>query len=656
MKSVYSEFIFLGAGSLFALLAGCTNSSPVQGDDTAPKDEIDGFVLFENTDKSVTLGTNEKSARVKDKPQMKVMLDYDFYIGKHEVTCGEFNEFIDTDFAKDCKGDNYPITNISFYDAVLFANAKSKAESNEGDTAYTYTATEFDSEGHCILLENYEFNPNAKAFRLPTEAEWMFAANTNWDVEKSWNADNSNFELHETCTIDGTQDICDMAGNATEWVNDWLVNFTDTTLVNFAGASAGSGIGERIVKGGNYRTQPKSIKLYSRSDIYTVTSSTYADYVGFRLAFGAIPNATFFGKSNAKSSTSSSQSSSSKSKTSSPSSSFSKTETSQADSLNSSSSSANPSSSSIAGTIKSSTSALLDLDSAGMYYKSGGSENALYLRNNMEILWNHRDSKLAVVGSSRSMAAVIPKQLDESLDAINLSNIPNSIFVSEYLFKNYLAKHLKHLKYVVVALDIDMWWRNKEASYDNFFYTEYKQYPGFVYDESHDFWDGVYPEGLAEATHTAFNLDFFKNTYIEARGFKGEQTGAWDNENAVVGDSTWKEKTPELYEENLESLKSIVKAANENGITVIGVIFPMSPVYKTTGSYGRYGLRRSEAPGLIQEIADLSKTHPNFVLMDENKMGDHDYTNDMAYNTDHLSEKGAEHFTAHLDSLIKTLD
>ncbi|WP_407443705.1 SUMF1/EgtB/PvdO family nonheme iron enzyme [Fibrobacter sp.] len=618
MKSAYSRFLFLGASTLFALLAGCTNSSSssTPGEDNPPKDEtsketLEGFALFDNDNKSVALGTNEKAARTDEKPQMKVELDYDFYIGKHEVTCGEFKEVIDADFAKDCKGDNFPITNVTFFDAVLFANAKSKAESNEGDTAYTYTAAEFDSEGHCILLENYDFDPSAKAFRLPTEAEWAFTAEQFFDTENSWNADNSDFELHEVCTADNSQKVCDMAGNALEWVNDWFTNFKDSTLVNFAGARESDGLGKRIVKGGSYRIEPKSIKAYSRGDIYTVTSSTYADYVGFRLAFGVIPNVTFFGEPR---------------------------DTTEAD------------------TIKSSTSALLDLDSAGMYYKSGGSENALYLRNNMEILWNHRDSKLAVVGSSRSMAGVIPKKFDESLDAINLSNIPNSIFVSEYLFKNYLAKHLKHLKYVVVALDIDMWWRNKEDSYDNFFYTEYKQYPGFVYDENHDFWDGVYPEGLAEATHTAFNLDFFKSTYIEARGFKGEQTGAWDNENAVVGDSTWKEKTPKLYEENLESLKSIVKTANENDIAVIGVIFPMSPVYKTTGSYGRYGLRRSEAPGLIQEIAALSKTYPNFVLMDENKMGDHDYTNDMAYNTDHLSEKGAEHFTARLDSLIKTLD
>jgi hypothetical protein len=42
--------------------------------------------------------------------------------------------------------------------------------------------------------------------------------------------------------------------------------------------------------------------------------------------------------------------------------------------------------------------------------------------------------------------------------------------------------------------------------------------------------------------------------------------------------------------------------------------------------------------------------------MDENNMGNHDYSDDMANDTDHLSEAGAVKLTHRLDSLIKTLD
>ena len=44
-----------------------------------------------------------------------------------------------------------------------------------------------------------------------------------------------------------------------------------------------------------------------------------------------------------------------------------------------------------------------------------------------------------------------------------------------------------------------------------------------------------------------------------------------------------------------------------------------------------------------------------FMFMDENKMGNHDYTDAMAQNRDHLSSVGAKKMTARLDSVLKTL-
>ena len=46
----------------------------------------------------------------------------------------------------------------------------------------------------------------------------------------------------------------------------------------------------------------------------------------------------------------------------------------------------------------------------------------------------------------------------------------------------------------------------------------------------------------------------------------------------------------------------------------------------------------------------------NFKLMDENKMGDHDYTDKMAYDYDHLSYRGAQELSKRLDSLIRAWD
>lgn len=537
---------------------------------------------------------------------------YNFFIGKHEVTCAEFGS---------CKGDSLPQVDVTFYDAVLFANKRSQEEGF--DTAYTYSDISYDSEGRVTLLKNFSFHPEVKAYRLPTEAEWVLAASESFDVGKSWNADNSDYEAHPICSFENER-ICDMAGNVAEWVYDWLHKISDTTVTNFIGPANPNSLEERILKGGNFKNNPKAISIINRKDIYTVTSTSYADYVGFRLAFGAIPNATWTGDF-IKDSTDSSN-----------------IDSASADTLSKDS-------------VK--TEGVLDADSAGAYYKSGGSENAIMLRYKMELLWQfHEQSQLVILGSSRSLYGVNPMLMDSNLNAINMSHIPNSLFASDFLFRNYLVNHFKKLKHVVLSLDIDMWWRDENDSYDNFFLSEYRIYPGYAYDENHDFWKDGYPEGLLEKTKAAPGFDGLEQLYLPHRGFVAEPTGSWEENPTVDYDSTWLDKKSDLYKANFKKLEEIIVLAHDQGIHVVGIIFPQSPAYKNTGAYARYGFRRSEANTLIQQISDLSKVYPNFILMDEYKGGDHDYTDDMASNKDHLNEKGAGQLTNRLDSLIKILD
>jgi Uncharacterized conserved protein len=257
------------------------------------KDSVDGFVKVHSTGSSTILGTRIASAKHNERPEMTVSFTYDFAIQKHEVTCKEFNKILKSP-KLDCK-DNKPATDVTFYDAVLYANALSKKAHR--DSAYTYSSASFDSTGHCKWLGGYVFKPTSNGFRLPTEAEWNAAATINWDPKTAWNADNSNYRLHDVCS-GGQADaaICDMAGNAMEWVNDWMGNFADTTLKNFVGPPDGGNTDERVVKGGSFRKQASNMNLYSRGDIYTVTSKTRADYVGFRLAYGSIPDATWMGR------------------------------------------------------------------------------------------------------------------------------------------------------------------------------------------------------------------------------------------------------------------------------------------------------------------------------------------------------------------------
>lgn len=300
--------------SLFAILCSCDSSGRTHGADsiTHPQEpsstkRFSGMLAVKPDGKQVTLGTQDSTAPAKERPSMRVELTYDFHMGRSEVTQRDYKMMIDSVevparwnkkrvFSQDSL--SYPVTNVTYYDAVLYANARSKFE--RLDTAYTYKSTTFDDDGNCTGLEGLVFHPELNAYRLPTEAEWMLVASRGWNPEKGWNGDNSGHTLHKACTADDVAKLdsseqfeafCDMAGNALEWVNDWMGTFVDTVLTNYIGGTDGGAIGEKVVKGGSYNDKPKSIKMYGRGDVYTVTGTSRADYVGFRVAFGKIPDA-----------------------------------------------------------------------------------------------------------------------------------------------------------------------------------------------------------------------------------------------------------------------------------------------------------------------------------------------------------------------------
>ncbi|ACX74811.1 hypothetical protein Fisuc_1208 [Fibrobacter succinogenes subsp. succinogenes S85] len=199
-----------------------------------------------------------------------------YSLGIHEVTCSEFDKIAkdeDWYFALDCANDKLPVTNVSYYDVVLFANAYSRLFGY--DSVYAYHRPFFNAKGHCINLEGLEVRSDVEGFRLPTEAEWVMAASQSWNPEKySWNSTNSNFELHEPCAFPDSIGFCDLAGNALELTNDWFGSL------------------EKVVKGGMMVQAPSEMNLNTRGDVYPVTPSTLSGYIGFRLAFGKIPEAT----------------------------------------------------------------------------------------------------------------------------------------------------------------------------------------------------------------------------------------------------------------------------------------------------------------------------------------------------------------------------
>ena len=296
MRFFPKSFLLFSAAFLMASCFFDENSGGLSpsSDVILENDQIPGMVHVRASGKGTFLGTNEPTAKVDERPQTRVEFTYDYSISRHEVICADFNGVMKdvSGLQLECAQDSLPVSNVTFFDAVLYANALSRKMGL--DSAYAYTAVELDAGKHCMDLKDFAFMPAAGGFRLPTEAEWVFVAEQAWNPDQGWNFVNSGLAPHKVCTSgENSQYLCDMAGNMLEWVNDVRALYNGDSLKNFVGGVFNSNSAAGIVKGGSFRKAPNEMHLYKRGDDYPIFYSSRADYVGFRLVYGAIPNAVY---------------------------------------------------------------------------------------------------------------------------------------------------------------------------------------------------------------------------------------------------------------------------------------------------------------------------------------------------------------------------
>ena len=133
-------------------------------------------------------------------------------------------------------------------------------------------------------------------FRLPTEAEWEFAArggnksqgykyagsNTIGDV--AWYYSNSSSgsggKTHQVATKAPNElGLYDMSGNVEEWCSDWFGSYNSAAAVNPKGPSSGN---YKVVRGGYYSSYATHCRVTYRENYHSTSSTNY--YIGFRLA------------------------------------------------------------------------------------------------------------------------------------------------------------------------------------------------------------------------------------------------------------------------------------------------------------------------------------------------------------------------------------
>ena len=134
-------------------------------------------------------------------------------------------------------------------------------------------------------------NLTGKNFRLPTEAEWEYAArggnksqgykySGSYNIEDvAWYIDNSGFTSHNVKIKSPNElGIYDMTGNVWEWCEDWSGNYSSVSQTNPAGPSSGS---LRVFRGGSWRSDAG----YCRVSIRNYGNPGNRDsYLGLRLA------------------------------------------------------------------------------------------------------------------------------------------------------------------------------------------------------------------------------------------------------------------------------------------------------------------------------------------------------------------------------------
>ena len=217
-----------------------------------------------------------------EKPVRSISIK-DFYIGKYEVTQSQWVAIMDNIPSKyyQNKNDSLPVMWVNWYDAIEFCNKMSVIEKLE--ECYSVDKNkkdpdnyhQFDSLKYTIIC-NFEAN----GYRLPTEAEWEYAAKgglqsnnytysgSNNIDEVGWYRKNSKGSDYGTTHYIGEKKpnelgIYDMSSNLSEWCWDWYSekSYTECSNTNPIGCLNGK---SRVVRGGNFTDFAKECRVVNR--------------------------------------------------------------------------------------------------------------------------------------------------------------------------------------------------------------------------------------------------------------------------------------------------------------------------------------------------------------------------------------------------------
>ena len=192
-------------------------------------------------------------------PQREVTLSRGFWMGKYEVTQGEWEAVMGANPSRftDC-GPRCPVERVSWEDIQGFIARLNEREAAAGSAA---------------------------RYRLPTEAEWEYAARSGTVGARygeldaiAWYRDNSDSKTHPVGEKAATAwGLHDMLGNVWEWVSDWYGYYPSGAVTDPTGPDTGS---DRVVRGGSWFYYAGAVRSADRFNFDP--GSRYGD-IGFRV-------------------------------------------------------------------------------------------------------------------------------------------------------------------------------------------------------------------------------------------------------------------------------------------------------------------------------------------------------------------------------------
>ncbi|NTU41805.1 MAG: formylglycine-generating enzyme family protein [Nitrospirales bacterium] len=216
-------------------------------------------------------GGTDSDASDGETPQHKVRISKGFQMGMHEVTLGQFKQFIVGSGRDDLLTDDFIKYNSS------------------GDNAAVLCVSWDDAQTFIRWLNRKE---GGNHYRLPTEAEWEYAARAGTTTVYSWGDSasqagqyawydkNANDNAHAVGRKQPNPwGLYDMHGNVWEWVQDW---YDETYYRNSPGTDPqGPGSGRsRVLRGGSWFRNASDLRSANR---FSVSPGNRGIGLGFRL-------------------------------------------------------------------------------------------------------------------------------------------------------------------------------------------------------------------------------------------------------------------------------------------------------------------------------------------------------------------------------------